>query len=470
MEGKNWFEVDVKGLRALQAGKPKYHVLREIVQNAWDENITECSVTASFSHGICTILVKDDCPEGFSNIRDSFTLFGDTKKRRDVSKRGRFNLGEKQVISLCSSAVITTTKGEVIFKEDGRHHTRKRTEKGSEIWLKLRMTNEEFDEMLAVAKSFLPPEGIRYVVNDEVIPHQKPYRVFEETLQTQFEVDGVLRETQRKTEVHVLKQETSYLYEMGLPVVDIECPYSIDVQQKVPMSVDRESVKPSYLRRLFALVLNSTIDDIGDEESSETWIRTASSDKMIAPETMEKLVEKRFGDKVVVANPNDPVANDEALANGFRVIQGRELSKEEWEKVRENNLISSSTVMFGKSGVATDVKDVTPTPEMVKVGILAQRIAKRFLGIDVSISFIWSRQLAYLASYCGKVLTFNTHKLGNRFFSKPVSAETIDIIVHELGHEKGHHTEENYHKAITKMAGELTMTALNEPEFFREAV
>ena len=37
----------------------------------------------------------------------------------------------------------------------------------------------------------------------------------------------------------------------------------------------------------------------------------------------------------------------------------------------------------------------------------------------------------------------------------------------ELGHEKGNHTESSYHEALTKMAGELIMDALEEPKFFK---
>jgi len=42
----------------------------------------------------------------------------------------------------------------------------------------------------------------------------------------------------------------------------------------------------------------------------------------------------------------------------------------------------------------------------------------------------------------------------------------IDLILQELAHEKGFHTEASYHKCLSKMAGELVLIALNEPEFF----
>ena len=33
----SWFEVDKDGLRQLQEGKDKRYLLRELIQNAWDE-------------------------------------------------------------------------------------------------------------------------------------------------------------------------------------------------------------------------------------------------------------------------------------------------------------------------------------------------------------------------------------------------------------------------------------------------
>lgn len=466
---KNWFQVSTEGLRGMQLGKPKFHIARELIQNAFDENTKVCTLEAKRERGTVEMIITDDNPTGFNNLDDIYTLFNQTQKRKDPQKRGRFCAGEKMSFCVCDKAIVETTKGTIIFDKNGRHTSNSKTDGGSKITVFFKSTKSEYDEMMDVVKTFLPPKDITFMVNNEEIPYQEPLHVVEATLPTQFEIDGMLRETQRKTEVHVHKQTVSYLYEMGLPVVEIDCPYGIDVQQKIPMSVDRESVKPSYLRKVFAAVLNETIDEISDEEASETWIRTASADKDILPETMKKIVLKRFGSKVVVANPNDPIANDDALANGFRVIQGRELSKEEWEKVKENNFIQSTTSMFGRVGTATDVKDVTPTAGMLRVANLSREIAKRFLGFDIKVRFISSTQIPESASYGGRTLSFNVKRLGNSFFEMRASASQLDLIIHELGHEAGHHTEEKYHRMLTKLAGNLIVTALNEPEFFKEA-
>ena len=470
MNSKSWFEVDKEGLKALQAGKPKHYVLRELIANAFDENIKICTVLTEFvgeKDGTVFIVVADDSPEGFKNLRDTFTLFGDSSKRRDTTKRGRFNLGDKLSIAISEYAKIKTTKGSVIFSEKGRTETNDKTDSGTIVDITLEMKEKEYNEMLKFIENYLPPKGIIFEVNHKRIDYVAPSFIVEDTLPTQNEIDGQLRDTQRKTMIHIHKREINFLYEMGIPVVEIDCDYSIDVQQKIPMSVDRESVKPSYLKQVYAIVLNKVIDDVQEEKSSESWIRIGSGAKNILETTMQKLVKKRFGDNVVVASPRDPIANDDAISKGFRVIQGREMSADEWDNIREHDLIKSSTEVFGK-GNATDVESYDPDDNMKKVANMAQKFAKEFWGIKIDVKFFTSKQACMTAMYGNRVLSFNIAKLGKSFFENPLTEEQIALIIHELGHEKGMHTEESYHKALTSMSAFLIMTALDNPEFFKE--
>ena len=97
---KSWFEVDKDCWKALQLGKPKSYIIRELVANAWDENIALCKIETIHENGIATISVEDDNPEGFRDLTDSYTIFKHTDKRSNPKQRGRFNIGEKQVLSI----------------------------------------------------------------------------------------------------------------------------------------------------------------------------------------------------------------------------------------------------------------------------------------------------------------------------------------------------------------------------------
>lgn len=467
MKHKNWFEVSKEGLKELQEGKPKHFIARELIQNAWDEQTKVCLFTAIWNKGRAMIEITDDNPLGFRDITDAFTLFKTTTKRTDPTKRGRFNVGEKQILSICDEAVIVTTKGTVIFNSNGRQTGRTKLDKGSKVTILVRMTKIEFDEMLLEVQKYIVPENLKFVVNGKMMEHRKPIKVISAKIQTENQVNGVFTRVYRMVNINILKANgKAVLYEMGLPVSEIDCQFDIDVQQKVPLSIDRDTVPVAYLKSLYAEVLNETYKDIEKNDSSEVWVRQAMSDKRIKQEAIKDIVAKRFGEKAVVANPFDPISIDDALSNGYNVVHGSEMSKEEWGNIRKVNAMPSSTDLFGK-GIAPS-ESYEPTLGMNKVAELAKKIAKRVLGIDLKVYFIKSPQASEVANFGTNALTFNVSKLGVKWFSPTVSREIIDLICHELGHHAGNHTESSYHKLLTKLSGELVMIALEEPKFFAE--
>ena len=120
---KNYFEIDVKGFKELQLGRPKWSFVRELISNAMDEDITVCTVDiAKEGRKAATITVEDD-GAGFDDLKDAYTLFAPTKKRIDPNVRGRFNLGEKELASIAKSMRIESTKGGVQFVNGKRSRT-----------------------------------------------------------------------------------------------------------------------------------------------------------------------------------------------------------------------------------------------------------------------------------------------------------------------------------------------------------
>lgn len=467
MNNKSWFEVSKEGLQKLQEGKPKHFIVRELVQNAWDEQTKLCVLDSEWSRGLATIRVLDDNPTGFRDLTDAFTLFKETTKRSDPSKRGRFNIGEKQVFSICEKAKISTTKGTVTFDKHGRQMSKIKSAYGSTIMISVKMNKNDFDEMMIMVKKYLVPENIKFIVNGELITYRKPYKIIKASLISENNINGTFVRIQRMTNIHIIKESgKAVLYELGLPVAEIDCEFSLDVQQKIPLSIDRDTVPTFYLKALFAEVLNATYKDIKNDSSSEVWIRQAVSDKRIIKEAVKEIITKRYGEKVVVANPFDPISIDDAISNGYKVVHGSEMSKEEWQHIRDAGAMPSSTDLFGK-GIAPS-ESCEPTDDMERVANLAKKIAKRIIGIELSVRFIKSPKAGESANFGGTTLTFNVSRLGKRFFEDPVSQETIDLICHELGHYAGHHTEASYHRLLTKLAGQLVMIALKEPEFFED--
>ena len=475
---KSVFEVDVAGFGKLLEGKPRYYIFRELFQNAVDENVEFCKVNIRWEGGKIYGSVEDDSPEGFRNMRDAYTLFGDTYKRKDPLKRGKYNLGEKQAIALClvsgGEATISTTKGTVHFSRDGREESEKKRDCGSVVALHFHATKADFEETMEFMQSLIAPDKIVYSLNGEVIPTRRPVRAFEATLTTEFEMehDGktIFRRTQRKTSVSIYIPDPgkpAFLYELGIPVCPIECRFSVDVQQKVPLNTDRDAVPEAYLKDLYAEVLNHTVSMLKDEDISASWVHTASEDDRVNRDALQAVIEKRYGDKVLVATPGDPQSVDEALSNGYRVIFGSELSKDEWANFKKFNSISSTSEKFG-TGTGRVDEEYTPTESMKRVGVLAKKIAKEVFNISISVAFVnmpfGNPRAAEFGSLC---LTFNVRKLGVNWFANPIHPRVLSLLYHEIAHYKGMHTESSYLDAIAEIGGKMTEKALTDPDFFK---
>jgi len=465
----NWFDVDKEGLKALQAGKPKTFIINELVQNAWDENITKCGVFIHHnkSKNEINIEVRDDNPEGFKDITHAYTLFADTYKRKDPNKRGRFNLGEKQVLSICNYAQVRTTKGTIIFDNGGRHELPEKTKKGSWIEILLDGTEEEAKELENHAKSLLVPEGIEYVVNGKRISCQKVCKTIEASLDTEILREGVMVCTSRKTNINLIESNNqSFIYEMGIPIMETDCNWNIDIQQKIPLAVDRETIRAYYLQDLYAVILNATYEDIPEDDISAVWVRTGMKDERIKSDTVQGILKKRFGGKVLARNPFDDNANDEAISKGYTLINGNQMSKDEWAKVKEFGLIKSTTKMFGTNDIRK-ANVLKPAPEQIEFSRFAKKVAKEYLGISIEVKYVSAKSCTTIADFnpALQVLRFNMAHSMIPSFDK-VNPENLELLVHELGHYKGNHTEHSYHDCITNLAGKLIVRAIDEPEFF----
>jgi hypothetical protein len=87
---KGWVDVDLDGLRKVLERRGKEFAVFELVQNAWDEDITEVRVELSEPvSGWSELRVWDDSSDGFRNLSDAFTLYGESWKKANPEKRGR---------------------------------------------------------------------------------------------------------------------------------------------------------------------------------------------------------------------------------------------------------------------------------------------------------------------------------------------------------------------------------------------
>ena len=131
---KNRFEISAIGMKMLHEGRPLWQLVKELIANCFDEEISLCSVSINtVGKGIIEVIVEDD-GQGFIDIEDSWTLMKPTSKRSNPNVRGRFNIGEKELISVSRNAIIETVGKSVIFDlKGGRKVKNNKRENGTII-------------------------------------------------------------------------------------------------------------------------------------------------------------------------------------------------------------------------------------------------------------------------------------------------------------------------------------------------
>jgi hypothetical protein len=467
--------VDRKGLARKLGRRSKAFLVFELLQNAWDEDITFVDVTMEMLPGrpACRIVVADDCPEGFVDLASVYTMFRDSKKAGDPTKRGRFELGEKLVLALALEAKITSTKGTIIIEDDARRATREKTEKGTIFSGVFRMSREEYDVVCRQIRQVIPPPGIVTTFNGAALEARPALHTFDTTLQTiRIDAEGNLSPTQRKTPVEVFEVRegaTAHIYEMGLPVVD-------NVAQRVPVNWERNNVPPSYMKTLRVEVLNAMHDKLTKDDASAAWVSDAAEDPRAATPAVEDVVTKRFGEKSVIYDPSDPEGSKLAVSKGYTVIPGGALSQGFWQNIRRDNVrlpagqVTPSPKTYDPNGRPENVLPESAwSDDMRAMARFAAQLFGKLTGEPpCSVYIVHEPGVWWRANFGTETLCLNYAKLGKAWFAAPHRDERVlSLLVHEFGHHySADHLDAAYHKALTQLAAKLANLALEEPGFF----
>lgn len=360
------FEIDVAGLAELEGGKPPYRLAFEPVVNVFDEfrgyddgrkRPTFCKVDLRRNEqGRGVILAVEDDGAGFSNERDIWTFFGTTKKRLAARVAGRFNAGDKQLIALSRKATITSNAVTVVFENSERAVKRHRAPivEGVRIEALLPWSLADMDFIRQQLQSVLPPAGLSYFVDGVLVETPSSRGTVNVTLPTVILADGVMRETSRKSAVAVIKQDTPRLYELGVPVLDltdIGFPWSLDVGQKIPLPISRDSVSPAYLFRLIGCVVEQAAMDgielLTPEEQGAGFVKGAL-DWVRNSDALKIAVSSLFGADAVRMS-SDPIANIQATAAGSPLISGKWFTADTRRRLDEAKSLPTAKEVFGGS-------------------------------------------------------------------------------------------------------------------------
>jgi hypothetical protein len=480
---RQWFDVDRAGLGKQAEQQSKGRLVGELVQNALDEaGVTQIAVTLAPVPGrpLAELTVEDDAPEGFRDLAHAYTLFADSYKRANPEQRGQFNLGEKMVLAVCESASISTTKGTVVFDQEGRiEKPRQKRERGSVFQGRIRLTREEYPQVADYLRSLLLPEGVLVTFNGDRLLPRTPIRTFEASLETLVaDEQGVMRPRVRKAQVGLyepLPGETAGLYEMGLPVVETGDRWHVNVQQKVPLNRDRDNVRPAYLQAVRVAVANAAYDLLTTEdEATQAWVKVAGADPHISDDAIKHLVRLRFGEKVAAPDPSDTEAMKRFTAQGGTIVVG--LSKGEWANVRRSGAVPPAGQVCPTAKPYSDdpsAKAVTVIPEekwtagIKNVAEYARFLARELMGVPLTVSVVHTTN-NFAAAYGAGRLDFNLLRLGHAWFEQGVTEDVDRLLIHEFGHQySGDHLSEKYHEALCKLGAGMKRLALAKPDELR---
>ena len=490
---KSWFDVDRNGLAKLLGDKSMAFVVFELLQNAWDTNAKRAEVHLEKIPGTpkVRITVIDDDPDGFSRLTDAWTICAESEKKVDPTLRGRFNMGEKFVLAVCYSAVISTTTGTVTFDSDGRHVSKKKRETGSSFVGIVRMNQEQFDQVCEEVATLIPPDGCVTYFNGTLLERQKPLASFEVQLPTvKADEDGVLKSTKRITRVDVFEPEEGIepmIYELGIPVVGLDSKWHIDVQQKVPLNMNRDNVTPSYLLKLQVAVANHLHNMLSDEDVKEPWVAQAVASPDIEEEAFKDLQVKKFGDNAVVYDPSDREANFLAVAEGRPLIHGGSLSagaganNRRFGVHRPAGQVTPSPKPFSEGGEDLKMFDEADwTEDMKAVAAYVKRIGEAVLDHPLEVEIARDQGWPFAACYRKGRIILNYSRLGKSWFASETyrlpdgtsiikaSRSVNSLLVHEFAHHyASSHLSKEFYDACCSVGARFTALALEKPELFR---
>lgn len=489
------FEVDRKGLAQLLTRRGIEFAVLELVQNALDaDGCTHVHVALKrTARGVC-LSVIDNSPNGFIDMTHAYTLFAPSAKKANAEKRGRFNLGEKLVIAAASELEIVSTTGALRFDREGRHRLRKRTEAGTEVHAWLKMTKEEGRACMDALRTVIAPKDITINANIDFgefgwigdVASREPLAAVEIVLATEIADDeGYLRPTERKTILEVYERfphEVAALYELGMPVVETGDVWHINIRQKVPLNVDRDNVKPAYLRKVRAAVANLMRDQLNPETAAQKWVSEALESPGIEPETVRAVIHKRFGEKAVVRDPSDPEANKLAVTKGYVVIEPGSFSAGAWENIRSAEVVKPAGQVtptpkpFTAGGAP--LKTISPTlwsfEEKARVEDIV-RLAAELVNAKIHFILADDPGWGFAGAFGGKpsetkgepreLPDLSPHTLYLNRVHFPDWAEglllrnekLVSFLIHEFAHAKSSdHLSEAYHDALCAIGAKLT--------------
>ena len=212
--------------------------------------------------------------------------------------------------------------------------------------------------------------------------------------------------------------------------------FDVDIGQKVPLNPHRDAVSPGYLKAVSAEVINEMHQKMTAEQASGVWTRMGLEDSRIEEAAVRSLVQKRYGDRVVIGSSSRD-ANLAAVEAGYTVLPSRSLSPDERGSIRKLGGVGTAGAMFPNAllKALTRTREVKPNEDMREFAEWVVELGKA-VGLAVTVKFIRADNDTLAdctVSTADPTIRFNAARLSPEFF-KGRGEEQLNVAIHELSH------------------------------------
>lgn len=466
---KRWFEVCEKGLAQVTQQRSPDWLLWELLQNAWDcPGVTTVSVTITPTTSRAARLVVTDDGEGFEDLSHAWTLYQETGKRGDDTKRGRFNLGEKLAFVRARSGEVITTTGRVTFGPDGRKVSRRvKRERGTQVTMELPWGKADIAAVLDASKRCIPPTGIATIVNGLPIVAAPAVASGRGIIETVRSGEGGLVKGYGYAPLTLHQpHDQPWLLERGVPICALpDDRWSVNVDARIPLGMDRSGVPPTWLRDLRAIVLNVAAPLLTKDEAADGWVSDALGDASTSVEATCAIVRHRFGEKAVIYDPSDTEASTRAASEGYVVVHGGSLPALAWERIRSAGILLPAGKVFPTPRVGASPDGTPPlaeealTPRMREVADYARRLSEALIGRACEVNFFPMGATFHAEAWWGSgSLGLNSDQFRENEDERYWDA----LLLHEFAHEAVEdHMSERFHDEICRLGAALRGVNVN---------
>ena len=227
---EGWLSISTEGFAAMNAARPAEHLIKELVQNAFDSFAEGQPGRIKLCYGLeagCFVVECCDNGSGIRNLADLRVVYL-THKTDSHLKRGRFGRGFKEALCIAEQAWVESGGERLEFLLEGGERVVRQgpafsVDAGTRVQMRMPWPAETGERLDAYFGQFLVPAGIELEVNGRRIAARQVAHRVSASLTTELydAISQSWKKPSRSTTIHLVPLqagETATVYEMGIPV------------------------------------------------------------------------------------------------------------------------------------------------------------------------------------------------------------------------------------------------------------